>query len=110
MNQDGHPIAGTTTLGVGILIDRFGHDDTTYFAPFATPYSMRSLPPSSLNDTYAVYVVKKPITVVAGPIAPGFEQPGLGTQYISRMKPADLFDGSWLRKLSANEVLSLYST
>ncbi|KAG9197307.1 hypothetical protein G6514_001867, partial [Epicoccum nigrum] len=75
LNQDGQPIAGTTMLGVGTLIDRFGHEDTTYFAPFATPYSMRSLPPSSLNDEYAVYAVKKSIAVVAGPIAPGFEQP-----------------------------------
>lgn len=105
------------TLGSGTLLDRFGNEDTAYFAPFATPYAMRSLPPSSLNDPYAVYVVKQALEVYAGPIAPGFEQSGLGTQYIvadGKLKEKDstgkmkLFEGTWLRKLRPDEVERLY--
>ncbi|KAF2206679.1 hypothetical protein CERZMDRAFT_25648, partial [Cercospora zeae-maydis SCOH1-5] len=81
LDVSGDPISGYIDLEVGTLVDRFGHNDTTYFAPFATPFAMRSLPPSSLNDEYAIYRVEKTLRVRAGPIAPGLEQPGLGTQY-----------------------------
>lgn len=67
------PIKGDIELSPGTLIDRFGHDDTVYFAPLGTPFAMRSLSPSSLNDEYAVYEVKQKLGVNAGPIAPGFE-------------------------------------
>jgi hypothetical protein len=108
------PIQCPITLGPGTLIDRFGHDDTVYFAPFGTPFAMRSLPPSSLNDEYAVYRVVRGLSVDAGPIAPGFEQPGLGTQYISNVKKEDLFNAelpekeTWLVKLGREEVERLY--
>lgn len=70
---------------------------------------MRSLPPSSLNDEYAVYEVKQRLRVSAGPIAPGFEQPGMGTQFISSVGKEELFEGeTWLRKLSKEENESLY--
>lgn len=109
LSSGGDAISGYIDLGPGMLIDRFGHDDTTYFAPFGTPFAMRSLPPSSLNDEYAVYKVKQRLLVKAGPIAPGFEQPGLGTQYIVEMKPEVLFKGeTWVRKLTAKEVGMLY--
>ncbi|KAF3009431.1 hypothetical protein E8E13_000177 [Curvularia kusanoi] len=108
LDENGRPISGTCTLEIGVLIDRFGHEDTPYFAPFATPYRMRSLPPSSLNDDYAVYEVRKTLSVLTGPIAPGFEQPGLGTQYIAKMEPGELYGGTWLRKLGHEEVLSLF--
>lgn len=54
------------------------------------PYSQRALPPSNLNTNaqspdypynYHVYRVVKPLTVVGGPIAPWFGQPGLGAQF-----------------------------
>lgn len=70
---------------------------------------MRSLPPSSLNDEYAVYAVLKTLRVRAGPIAPGLEQPGLGTQFIAGMDASVLFGGEgWLRKLTSKEVEALY--
>lgn len=73
LSDSGTPISGDIDLPPGTLIDRFGHDDTTYFAPFGTPFCMRCLPPRSLNDEYAVYQVR----VSAGTIAPGFEQMGV---------------------------------
>lgn len=75
---------------------------------------MRSLPPSSLNDEYAVYRVVRALSVDAGPIAPGFEQPGLGTQYISKVGKEELFDVKrsegerWVVKLEKEEVERLY--
>jgi len=95
------------TLGPGTLLDRFGQEDTAYFAPFGTPYAMRSLPPSSLNDPYTVYRVLKPFLVRAGPIAPGFRQPGLGTQYIARQNAAELVAAGIIQALNENELQTL---
>ncbi|KXJ96242.1 hypothetical protein Micbo1qcDRAFT_201555 [Microdochium bolleyi] len=105
------------TLGPGTLIDRFGGDDTRYFAPLGTPYAMRSLPPCVLGipSTYSVYRVLQPLEVEAGPIAPGFLQPGLGTQYVALQKSdADkvsattLMQAGVIEKLSDGEVLKMY--
>jgi hypothetical protein len=76
---------------------------------------MRSLPPSSLNDEYAVYRIMRALSADAGPIAPGFEQPGLGTQYISKGEKGELFDVRRAEgerrviKLEEEEVARLYS-
>jgi hypothetical protein len=43
---------------------------------------MRALAPSSLNEPYYVYRIKKPLPVESGKIAPAFDQPGGGTQYV----------------------------
>ncbi|KAI9646027.1 hypothetical protein NHQ30_005465 [Ciborinia camelliae] len=89
----GNPINGTMILPVGTLLDRFGGEKTgTYLSSADTPYSQRSLPPSNLNDNadypgfpydYHVYRVMQNLTVVGGPIAPWFGQPGLGTQFFT---------------------------
>lgn len=83
--------ATVMTLKPGTLLDRFGEDDTVYFAPFGTPFAQRSLPPSSLNaeQVYTVYEVVQPVEVDAGLIEPGFEQPGGGTQYIAKLAGLD---------------------
>ena len=101
-------------------IDRFGKEDTAFFAPFGTPFAMRSLPPSSLNDEYDVYQVTTPpktletdveetLEVLAGPAARGFEQSGLGTQYIAEHNPDVLDNAGLLRRVSHDEVVKLYS-
>lgn len=62
----------------------------SYISAANAPYSQRALPPSNLDtnqDTpdfpynYHIYRVIKPLTVVGGPIAPWFGQPGLGAQF-----------------------------
>lgn len=108
LNNSDRPIAGEITLQRGDLVDRWGIENTPYFSPLATPYAMRSLPPSALNLPYSVYEIKKPMKVLAGPIAPGFEQPGLGTQYVTHIKPRELYSGKWIRKLSDEEVKELF--
>ena len=63
-----------------------------YFSSADAPFTQRSLPPSALdtpqNDpqiphNYRVYIVRKNLTVLGGPISPWFGQPGLGTQFYS---------------------------
>ncbi|WUD75719.1 TNT domain-containing protein [Streptomyces sp. NBC_00510] len=77
------------TLAVGQRIDRFGNESGRFLAPAGSPYSQRSIPPSSLNTfdagypfNYHLYKVVKPFTVLAGPAEPWFGQPGNGLQYV----------------------------
>ncbi|KAJ7732994.1 hypothetical protein B0H16DRAFT_1696104 [Mycena metata] len=77
-------IDGNETLVVGMLLDRFGPESGKYLAPAYTPFAQRSLPPLSLNDSdYHVYKVTKNFTLLSGPTAAWFGQPGQGTQYWS---------------------------
>lgn len=65
------------------MIDRFGHDDDSpYFAPFGTAFAARAVPANLLFLPYNAYEVVKELEVDQGPIAPGFGQPGMGTQYV----------------------------
>ena len=61
-----------------------------YVSAADAPFSQRSLPPSSLDTAdneskypydYHIYIVNVSFTVIGGPIAPWFDQPGLGAQY-----------------------------
>ena len=105
LTTDGQPILGNMTLMVGTKVDRFGSEygmsrgrfadayvslAGSYVSAADAPYSQRALPPSNLDtpvDTpeypynYHIYTVMKPLTVVGGPIAPWFGQPGLGAQF-----------------------------
>lgn len=68
-------------LAPGTVIDRFGYEGGTFVSPYGVPYESRALAPETYVKPYKVYVVKKPIEVQAGKIAPWFDEPGLGTQY-----------------------------
>ncbi|MFD8420770.1 TNT domain-containing protein [Streptomyces sp. NPDC059668] len=83
-------LAAPYKLRVGQKVDRFGAEAGRFLAPVGTKYGKRSIPPSSLNTMdprypydYHVYKVRKSVTVCAGKTAPGFEQPGLGVQYVT---------------------------
>ena len=65
-----------------LLIDRYGEGTGYYTSPFGTPYSERSLAPNTDKRPYTVYEVVKPIQVEGGKIAPWFDEPGGGIQYI----------------------------
>jgi hypothetical protein len=83
-------------LQPGTQIDRFGEAGGQFLSPDGTPYQERALPPSNLvprPDTpaavtdahpfnYYRYEVVKPFKVDAGGIAPAFEQPGAGIQFL----------------------------
>ncbi|KAJ5767177.1 uncharacterized protein N7511_004793 [Penicillium nucicola] len=110
LNDAGEPIEGQTTLPVGRKIDRFGGEYGTYFSPLGAPYIERALPPSNLDTfdgdypyNYYVYEVIKELNVTLGPIAPWFEQPGLGTQFITPYNASDLVDLKYIRRLTKSE-------
>ncbi|KAJ7651781.1 hypothetical protein B0H17DRAFT_1147623 [Mycena rosella] len=79
-------------------LDRFGSERGMFLAPADTPFSQRSLPPSSLGPpaVYHVYQVEKDLTALSGEIAGWFGQPGQGTQYFVNMTIQDLLDAEIL--------------
>ena len=86
--SDGQPIMSSTTLPPGQTIDRFGSEFGQFLSPGGASYPSRALPPSNLDNpggtttcNYHLYQVASGLTLVAGPIAPWFGQPGAGTQY-----------------------------
>lgn len=54
----------------------------SFLSPLGNPYAARALPPSSLNEPYYVYMVEKNIPMYYGKIAPAFDMPGGGVQYM----------------------------
>ena len=87
LDPNGKPQRTQEQLGIGTLIDRYGSEFGNFLAPAGTTYTARSLPPVNLVSdpadycNYHVYLVTKPLPVYSGPIAPWFEQAGLGTQF-----------------------------
>ncbi|MFH8739442.1 TNT domain-containing protein [Streptomyces sp. NPDC017964] len=105
-NSQGQPIAAELELHKGQKVDRFGNEAGRYLAPAGTKYGKRSIPPSSLNTAdprhsynYYLYKVTRDVKVCAGPIAPAFEQPGLGVQYVT--------SSSYCPKIPRTSVLDL---
>ncbi|KAJ7290652.1 hypothetical protein C8J57DRAFT_1493363 [Mycena rebaudengoi] len=92
------PIDGTQLLLPGMWLDRFGSTHGMFLAPADTPFSQRSLPPSSLGPptAYHVHLVKKNLTAHAGEIAGWFSQPGQGTQYFVNVTIQELLDAEIL--------------
>ncbi|MFD0708820.1 TNT domain-containing protein [Photorhabdus akhurstii] len=68
--------------------------------PEGIPYSARALKPGSDGRPYSVFVVKKPIIVDAGEIAPWFGYPGRGIQYDLPKKIHELRADGFLEKVS----------
>ena len=68
----------------GTIIDRYGSNGSgRYFSPDGTPYAERALPPFMERQPYNRYRVVQPFDVKAGEIAPWFNQPGKGIQFLS---------------------------
>jgi hypothetical protein len=111
LNTDSNRISGNATLPVGQKLDRFGGEERGRFlSPLGAPYIERSLPPQNLDTVdgrypydYHVYQVTKEFVVELGPIAPWFEQPGMGTQFVSSRTVIDLVNNGFLRRLSEEE-------
>ncbi|PKY07161.1 hypothetical protein P168DRAFT_324599 [Aspergillus campestris IBT 28561] len=109
-DSDNKPILGNVTLPVGQKLDRFGSEFGSFLAPLGAPYIERSLPPSNLVSrdgdypfNYHVYQVTKGFVVGLGPIAPWFEQPGMGTQFLAYSNVKTLVEGGFLRRLTPEE-------
>ncbi|WP_432920473.1 TNT domain-containing protein [Microbispora sp. CA-135349] len=87
---NGRPLVRPVRLPLGYKVDRFGGEPTgAFLAPFGTPFSKRSLPPSNLNNApgdphlcnYHAYRVTRPFYVDGGPAASAFQMRGLGEQF-----------------------------
>ncbi|KAF7308983.1 Rho-GAP domain-containing protein [Mycena kentingensis (nom. inval.)] len=117
------PIGGEQVLPRGALVDRFyalyDQEDTLW--PAGTPFRMRALPPSSLNNPvvdlsgtddatkknapeYRVYEVVYPFVVRAGPAAAFYGQPGQGTVYQTRTSVDMLVEGGFLRRVKVTRI------
>ncbi|HEY5854978.1 MAG TPA: TNT domain-containing protein [Aldersonia sp.] len=110
LDGSGKPRRTQGQVDIGTLIDRYGSEGGNFLAPAGTSYTARALPPVNLVSdpadycNYHVYLVTKPLPVYAGPIAPWFEQAGLGTQFevVGELLPrvdqcGTKIDVSWLR-------------
>lgn len=89
----------TETLQPGTIIDRYG--DTKrgrFFSPYGTSLEARALPPQATQSPYTAYRVLKPFEVKSGQIAPWFDQPGEGIQYLSDLTVEELFMGGYIGK------------
>jgi hypothetical protein len=108
-NTAGLPIRGRITLKPGVKVDRFGGVTGNFVAPAGSPYDQRALPPANLDFdagdasqvpyNYHVYEVEKPLVAVAGPVAPWFGQPGLGTQFQLPASIAELLKNGTLKEV-----------
>ena len=90
------------TLTPGDVIDRYSDFDGNYASPAGTPFEQRALPPSSVGSGYTQYEVVKPLpdSVVQGDVAPWFEQPGGGTQYMFDHPLEWYVENGYLRKVT----------
>ncbi|MEG0525797.1 MAG: TNT domain-containing protein, partial [Erysipelothrix sp.] len=84
------------SLDEGMIIDRFGGIYGNYTSPDGMPFEQRALPPFSEGAEYHRYKVLVSFEVEMGPIAPWFNQPGLGTQYLSDYTIEELLDLGWI--------------
>ncbi|MFT0804182.1 TNT domain-containing protein, partial [Bacillus swezeyi] len=66
----------------GRLIDRYGGPGGSFFSPEGIPYEQRALALHSDEADYYVYRVLEDFEVTGGKIAPWFDRPGGGIQYI----------------------------
>ncbi|KAG5982005.1 hypothetical protein E4U55_002419 [Claviceps digitariae] len=108
LDSNQHAIKQDAVLCPGTLIDRFGSEGGSFLAPAGMRYETRSIPPQNLVTrkgpdstpfNYNVYIVMEPLPVTAGCIAPWFEQPGLGVQYLINGSVADAIRNGVLRKV-----------
>ncbi|WZY01310.1 TNT domain-containing protein [Bacillus sp. FSL W7-1360] len=72
------------TLKPGTFVDRLGGPEGMFLYPQDTPIEQRSLPPHVLVFPYYCYEVLRPFEVVSAEIAPWFDQPGGGTQHMTK--------------------------
>jgi len=67
--------------------------------------NVRSIPRYSFPYNYHVYRVLQPLPVIAGPIAPWFNQPGQGVQYEMYQNISFLVATSYLKRVNPKVLL-----
>jgi hypothetical protein len=87
------------TLKPGDVIDRFGGDSGTFFAPVGTPLEQRAMAPGADQVNLTKYKILKPLPVESGEIAPWFDQPGGGTQYKASLTAKQLVEQGYIQAI-----------
>jgi hypothetical protein len=73
-----------TFLMPGQTIDRYGGSGySRFFSPAGTAEAARALPPGTAGQSLRSFEVMKPFEVQSGSVAPWFNQPGGGLQYVT---------------------------
>lgn len=87
-------------LAPGSVIDRFGGTNGEYASPAGTGFEERALPPSALGRPLVRLRVTQPLpeTVLEGPVAGAYEQPGGGVQY-KFPQPIQSYIGDFLEEI-----------
>ncbi|KAH8905774.1 hypothetical protein BR93DRAFT_997870 [Coniochaeta sp. PMI_546] len=115
LDVGGNPMKSSFILHPGVVVDRFGSEYGVFVAPAAAPYMQRALPPSSLDTpqsnpefpyNYHVYIVRQSFTVIAGPIAPWYGQPGQGVQYKLNESVQTLVNAGVLKRVDPSYLLT----
>ena len=76
-----------TFLMPGQRISRYGGSGySRFFSPAGTPNWARSLPPGTVGQPLRTFEVVKPFEVQSGTVAPWFNQPGGGMQYVTPVR------------------------
>lgn len=89
-----------TFLQPGQMIDRYGGSGySRFFSPQGTAYWARSLPPGTAGQPLRTFEVVKPFEVRSGTVAPWFNQPGGGVQYMSPVKLETLLNRGIIREV-----------
>ena len=129
VDTNGIPVMGNMTLRRGYKVDRFGDEYGKFVAAADAPFAQLALPPDALNvckptdDSqhdplcdpskkeypwqYHVYEVNhETLSVLGGPIAPGFGQPGGGIQFfLGGRMVSDLVKVGSLKPISLSSVV-----
>lgn len=89
----------TITLKIGTILGRYGSDKGYYVTnPGADPTTL-SLSPTTDLTHYTEYIVKRDIQgVISATIAPWFDQPGGGVQYLLPKMIKILVEKGYIRK------------
>ncbi|MCV9886413.1 T7SS effector LXG polymorphic toxin [Metabacillus halosaccharovorans] len=102
---DGEPMP--TELKKGMLIDRFGAPGGGFFSPEGIPYEQRALALHSDEADYYIYRVLEDFEVTGGKIAPWFDRPGGGTQFIKYHSNGKAYSMEELEELELIEFVSV---
>ncbi|MBF0776803.1 MULTISPECIES: TNT domain-containing protein, partial [unclassified Streptococcus] len=87
------------SLQPGTRIDRYGSDYGTFTSPEGVPYEQRAVAPGTDLKAYSIFEVVEPLEVRAGKVAPWFDEPGGGLQYLLPDSVDELLEKNIVRRI-----------
>ncbi|OKL61114.1 hypothetical protein UA08_03459 [Talaromyces atroroseus] len=106
LDSNGKKISYMTSIPNNTEIDRFGWPNGSFVSLAGRPFSERSIPPSNIlkrGEDGLIYgrwlTIEEIDNVEAGPVAPWYNQPGNGTQYLLPDSTWNLVDQGFLQEI-----------